>query len=61
MHKADQPDLVGDLADADGLSGEHGTEVDFTMSDTDSAALRDLNGSIVKRVLRYVWIMVFTC
>jgi hypothetical protein len=29
VHKADQPNLISDFADADILNGEHATEIDF--------------------------------
>jgi hypothetical protein len=38
VHKADQPDLLADFRDADVLSGEHGTQVDFPTTDADAAA-----------------------
>ena len=38
--------------DADVLTGEDGAEVDFSMADTDTAALRDGDGSIVGRALK---------
>jgi hypothetical protein len=29
VHEADQPDVIGDFADADVLTGEHATEIDL--------------------------------
>ena len=51
MHEADQPDLVGDLFDADGLSGEHGAEVDLAIFEADATAAGDDVAVVVERVL----------
>jgi hypothetical protein len=38
LHKADQPDFLADLGDADVLAGEHPTQVDFAPPDADTPA-----------------------
>jgi len=37
IHKAHQPDVVVHFFDADGLTGEHRTEIDFFLAQTDAA------------------------
>ena len=51
VHKADQPDLIRDLLDADFLASEDGAEVDFLPPEADPAALGDGDGPVVERVL----------
>src|SRR5215831_7607004 len=41
IHKAHQPNVVVDFSDADGLTGEDRTEVDFLAAQTDSIITRD--------------------
>jgi len=41
VQEADQPDLVVDLANAHGLAGESGGEVDFAQADADTSAAGD--------------------
>ena len=41
LHEADEPDAVGDLLDANLLSGEHGTDVNFAALVADAAAVGD--------------------
>lgn len=41
MHEADEPGVVVGLLDADGLSGEHGTEVDLALIEASTAACGD--------------------
>jgi hypothetical protein len=45
VQEANLPELVLDLADADGLAGEHGREVDFAFADADGAAARGALGA----------------
>lgn len=52
VHKADQPDLLLDLADADPLAGKDMTEADFALADTDAPARGDQHRAIVEGVLR---------
>ena len=51
MHEADQSNLVGDLAKAHGLAGEHVAEVDFAPAKADAATVRDADGAIEIRVV----------
>lgn len=51
VHEADQPDLVGDLFDADVLTGEHLAEVDLVPAEADTAAAGDGDGAIVEGVV----------
>ena len=51
IQQADQPDLVLDLSDADGLAGEHGGALDFAFADADAAASGPPDGVILIRVL----------
>jgi hypothetical protein len=41
VHKADQPDFIADLLDADVLAGEQGAEIDLSASEADTATLCD--------------------
>jgi hypothetical protein len=52
VQEGDQPDLVFDLSYSHELAGEYGTQVDFAFADTDPAAARDANGTIMERVFR---------
>jgi hypothetical protein len=52
MHKADEPDFVGNLFDADILTGKNLAQVDLTPSDANPSAGGDGDGAIVKRVLQ---------
>jgi hypothetical protein len=52
MHKADQPDFVGDLFDTHVLTGKNLAQVDLTPSDANPPAGGDGDGAIVKRVLQ---------
>jgi len=51
VHEADQPDLLGDLADADGLTGEDLAEVDFSAIEADATAASDRDRPIMEGVL----------
>ena len=52
VHKADEPDLVSDLPDADVLTGEDGAEVDLEAVHADATAARNGDGAIVERVVQ---------
>lgn len=49
--EAGQPDIVFDLFDADGLTGEDEAEVDLLAIVADAAAGGDGDGLIVKRIV----------
>ena len=51
MHEADEPDVLVGLLDADGLSGEHGTEIDLALLVADTPAGGDDDGLVVKRII----------
>jgi hypothetical protein len=51
IHKADQPDIVLHFLDADGLTGKHRAEIDFFLAETNAAAVRDDNRSVVEWVV----------
>jgi hypothetical protein len=61
LHKAHQPDLLGDLLDADGLAAEGSTEIDLAPTDTDSSAVGDDDGAIVQRVLELAEAAIRPC
>ncbi len=50
LHEADEPDLVGDLLDADLLASEDRAEVYFLSSKADTTALGDGDGHVVEGV-----------
>lgn len=50
-HKADQPNLVADLFDADALAGEDEAEVDLVAIEADSAACGDGDSLVVERII----------
>ena len=52
MHEADEPDLVGDLFNANVLSGKNLTQVDLTPSDADTSLGGDCHGAIVEGVVQ---------
>jgi hypothetical protein len=52
FHKADQPDFIANLLDADVLAGEDGAEIDLAAADADAATLGNGDGAIVERVLK---------
>jgi hypothetical protein len=54
IHKTDQPDAVLYFLDADSLPGKDGAEIDFFLAQTDAAAMRNDDGSVVERVVD-VW------
>ena len=51
VHKACQPDMVFDLFDADGLTGEDQTEIDLLAPVTDASACCDGDCLVVERVV----------
>jgi hypothetical protein len=51
IHKADQPDVVLHFLDADGLPGKHRAEIDFFLAETNAAAMRNYNRSVVEWVV----------
>ena len=51
IHKTDQPNIVVNFFDADGLSGEDCAEVDFFLAETNAATTRDYDGFIVQRIV----------
>jgi len=59
VHKADKPDLVSDLPDADILAGEYRAEVDLAVSDADTATLGDPDGPVVEGIIGYHGRLVF--
>lgn len=40
IHRADQPDIVVNFFNADGLAWKHGAEIDFLLAKRDAAAVR---------------------
>src|SRR5262249_9094229 len=61
IHKAHQPNIVVDFSDADGLTSEDRTEVDFLTAKTDSTTTRDHDGFIVKWIVDIRQPLVGTC
>src|SRR5499433_4130217 len=51
IHKADEPDVVVNLLDADGLTGKALAEVDFFVPQTDATAARDHDGFVVEGIV----------
>jgi len=49
-HKADEPDVVVGLLDADGLAGEDGAEIDLSAFVADAPAGRDGDGLVVEGI-----------
>ena len=54
MHEADQPDVIGDFAHSDGLTGKDLAEIDLASAKTQAAALRDDDGAIVEGIFQGV-------
>ena len=50
LHKADEPNTVGDLLNTQKLAGKHGADVDFTTFVADTTAVRDQRCSVMKRI-----------
>jgi hypothetical protein len=53
VHKAHQPDLLLDLADAELLAGEDRTEADRALPDADPPAVGDGDRAVVEGVLSF--------
>jgi hypothetical protein len=53
VHKADQPALIADLANADILTGKDGAEIDFATSDAEATALGDGDGFVAEGILEF--------
>jgi len=51
VHEADEPDVLFDLFDADGLTGEDLAEIDLAHFEADAAARCDGDGPIVERII----------
>jgi hypothetical protein len=52
VHEAHQPDLLGNLLDADLLASEHVTQVDLAPRDADASAGGHGNRAIVERIFQ---------
>jgi hypothetical protein len=52
VHETDQPDFLGDLFDADVLSGEDMAEIDLTPLEADAATVADRDGAIVEGIFQ---------
>jgi len=51
LHKTNQPDIVVNLFDADGLPGKDLAEIDFLVSQTNAAAAGDHDGFVVEGIV----------
>src|SRR5436853_2965085 len=51
IHKADQPYVVVNLLDADGLSSKDLAEINFLVAQTDAATASDHDGFVVERIV----------
>ena len=61
VHKADQPDVVADLLDADVLPGEDAAEIDLLPVEADAAAARDGDGFVVERIVEFAQAPIGSC
>src|SRR5438445_12478440 len=52
VHEADQPDVIGDFAHSDGLTGKDLVEIDLASAKAQATALRDDDGAIVEGILQ---------
>jgi hypothetical protein len=50
IHKVNQPDIVVNFFDADGLPGDDRAEIDFFVCETDAATASDHDRFVVKRI-----------
>jgi hypothetical protein len=50
IHKADQPELVAHLFDADALTGEDNAEIDLLPIEANAAACGHGGGSVMQRM-----------
>src|SRR6266568_381256 len=53
IHKADQPNTFLDLLDTDSLPREDGAEINFFAVETDTSAVGDVDGAVVKRIIKF--------
>ena len=53
VHKADEPNLLADLLDADALAGEDGAEIDLLPIEADAPACGHGDGSVVEWVIEF--------
>ena len=51
VHKANQPETVLQFFYADGLTGKDRTAIDFSLAETNAAAMRDDNRSVMEWVV----------
>jgi hypothetical protein len=51
IHKTDQPDIILNFFNADGLAGKDGAEVNLFATETDAAAIGDDNGFVVEGII----------
>src|SRR5262249_43075715 len=61
IHKAHQPNVVVDFSDADSLTNENRTEVDFLAAQTDSTTTHDHNSFIMKWIVDVRQPLISTC
>ena len=50
IHKADQPNTFFDLLDPNRLPREDGAEINFLAVETNTPAVGDVNGAVMKRI-----------
>src|SRR6266568_1109669 len=53
IHKADQPNTFFDLLDTDSLPREDSAEINFFAVETDTSAVGDVDGAVVKRIIKF--------
>src|SRR3984893_9167979 len=53
IHKADQPNTFFDLLDTNSLPREDRAEINFFAVETDTSAVGDVNGAVVKRIIKF--------
>jgi hypothetical protein len=58
VHKADQPDFIAELFDADVLAGKHRAQVDLASPNADAAAAGDRDGAIEEGVFQIAQALV---
>ena len=52
VHETDEPDALGHFPDANVLTGDDLTAIDFATADAQSAALRDGDSTVVEWITR---------
>ncbi len=52
VHKADEPNVLADLLDANALAGEDGAEIDLLAIEADAPACGHGDGSVVEGVIQ---------